>query len=56
MVIKATPKCYGSGWVAAIGAAAEAGGLFGVPAFVLGNKTFWGADHLPDIQALPLGP
>ena len=36
----------------AIGAAAEALGVFGVPTFVLDGELFWGREHLPDIRAL----
>jgi 2-hydroxychromene-2-carboxylate isomerase len=38
--------------VAAISKAAEADGVFGVPSFVLDGELFWGAEHLPDIQAI----
>jgi 2-hydroxychromene-2-carboxylate isomerase len=38
--------------VEAIGKAAEADGVFGVPTFVLEKQIFWGGEHLPDIQAL----
>ncbi len=38
--------------VAAIGAAAEAEGVFGVPTCVVGGEMFWGGEHLPDIQAM----
>ena len=38
--------------VAAIGAAAEADGVFGVPSFVVDEELFWGGEHLADIQAL----
>jgi 2-hydroxychromene-2-carboxylate isomerase len=38
--------------VAAIGQAAEADGVFGVPSFVLDGALFWGCEHLPDIYDL----
>jgi 2-hydroxychromene-2-carboxylate isomerase len=38
--------------VAAIGKAAEADGIFGVPSFVLDGELFWGGEHLPDIHAM----
>jgi 2-hydroxychromene-2-carboxylate isomerase len=38
--------------VAAIGKAAEADGVFGVPSFVVHGELFWGGEHLPDIQAM----
>jgi 2-hydroxychromene-2-carboxylate isomerase len=37
--------------VAAIGAEAEASGVFGVPSFVLDGELFWGGEHLSDIHA-----
>jgi 2-hydroxychromene-2-carboxylate isomerase len=37
--------------VAAIGAEAEANGVFGVPSFVLDGELFWGGEHLSDIHA-----
>jgi 2-hydroxychromene-2-carboxylate isomerase len=36
--------------LAAIQAAAEAAGVFGVPSFVIGGELFWGREHLPDIR------
>lgn len=42
--------------VAAIGQAAEAKGVFGVPTFLIGEEMFWGGEHLADIQALLDGP
>jgi 2-hydroxychromene-2-carboxylate isomerase len=38
--------------VDAIGRAAEADGVFGVPTFILNGEMFWGGEHLPDIRAL----
>jgi 2-hydroxychromene-2-carboxylate isomerase len=38
--------------VAAIGRAAEAHGVFGVPSFVVAGELFWGSEHLPDIRAM----
>jgi len=35
--------------VAAIQAAAEAQGVFGVPSYVVDGELFWGREHLPDI-------
>jgi 2-hydroxychromene-2-carboxylate isomerase len=37
--------------VAAISRSAEAGGVFGVPTFVVIGELFWGNEHLPDIRA-----
>lgn len=31
---------------------AEAGGVFGVPTFVLDGEIFWGREHLPDIRTM----
>ena len=36
--------------VAAIGRAAEAEGVFGVPTFVCAGEIYWGREHLPDIR------
>ncbi len=36
--------------VAAIGRAAEATGVFGVPTFVCAGEIYWGREHLPDIR------
>ena len=36
--------------VAAIGRAAEAEGVFGVPTFVLNGEIYWGREHLRDIR------
>jgi 2-hydroxychromene-2-carboxylate isomerase len=41
--------------VAAIGQAAEADGVFGVPSFVLDGELFWGSEHLADIRAMLAG-
>jgi len=41
--------------VAAIGRAAEATGVFGVPSFVVDGELFWGHEHLPDIRAMLAG-
>jgi 2-hydroxychromene-2-carboxylate isomerase len=41
--------------VGAIGTAAEADGIFGVPSFVLDGELFWGGEHLPDISAILAG-
>ncbi len=38
--------------VEAIGRAAEADGVFGVPTLILDGEMFWGGEHLPDIRAL----
>nr|WP_294528907.1 DsbA family protein [uncultured Rhodopila sp.] len=38
--------------VEAIGRAAEADGVFGVPTFILDGEMFWGGEHLPEIRAL----
>jgi 2-hydroxychromene-2-carboxylate isomerase len=38
--------------VAAISRAAEAGGVFGVPTFVVAGELYWGSEHLPDIRSL----
>jgi 2-hydroxychromene-2-carboxylate isomerase len=38
--------------VEAIGRAAEADGVFGVPTFILNGEMFWGGEHLADIRAL----
>jgi 2-hydroxychromene-2-carboxylate isomerase len=38
--------------VAANSRTAEAGGVFGVPTFVLGGDIYWGREHLPDIRAI----
>ena len=38
--------------VAAIGRAAEARGVFGVPSFVLDGEIYWGREHFPDIREL----
>jgi 2-hydroxychromene-2-carboxylate isomerase len=40
--------------VAAIGRAAEAQGVFGVPSFVVDGELFWGREHLPDIKDMLL--
>jgi 2-hydroxychromene-2-carboxylate isomerase len=37
---------------AAIGRAAEAQGVFGVPSFVLNGELFWGREHLPEIREM----
>lgn len=37
--------------VSAIGEAAEARGVFGVPTFILDEDIFWGGEHLQDIQS-----
>lgn len=38
--------------VHAISRRAEAGGVFGVPTFVLDGEIFWGREHLPDIRTM----
>jgi 2-hydroxychromene-2-carboxylate isomerase len=38
--------------VAAIGEAAEADGVFGVPSFLLDGELFWGSEHLPGIAEI----
>ena len=38
--------------VEAVSREAEAGGVFGVPSFVLDKEIFWGREHLPDIRAI----
>jgi 2-hydroxychromene-2-carboxylate isomerase len=42
--------------VAAIGRAAEADGVFGVPTFVFRGEIFWGGEHLADLHAMLAGP
>lgn len=41
--------------VAAISRSAEAGGVFGVPTFIVSGELFWGSEHLPDIRAMLTG-
>jgi 2-hydroxychromene-2-carboxylate isomerase len=36
--------------VTAISRAAEEGGVFGVPSFLVDGELFWGSEHLPDIR------
>jgi 2-hydroxychromene-2-carboxylate isomerase len=38
--------------VARIVSEAEAGGVFGVPSFIVDGELFWGREHLPDIRAM----
>ena len=40
--------------VAAISRAADADGEFRVLTLILDNELFWGAQHLPDIRAMPV--
>jgi 2-hydroxychromene-2-carboxylate isomerase len=42
----------GRAHVAAISREAEAGGVFGVPTFVLDGEIFWGREHLPDLREM----
>jgi 2-hydroxychromene-2-carboxylate isomerase len=40
----------GSGERTSIQRAAEDGGVFGVPTFVIDGELYWGSEHLPDIR------
>lgn len=42
--------------LSAIGDAAEARGVFGVPTFILDEDMFWGGEHLQDIQSMLTRP